>query len=70
MLTAIAVTGFVLTLLGVGVKVVAGVSAFNTIRQGLSLENLGQYKNFDQPVSDILVNVSWSYRDLLIMHSF
>lgn len=54
MLTAIAVTGFVLTLLGVGVKVVAGVSAFNTIRQGLSLENLGQYKNFDQPVSDML----------------
>lgn len=54
MLTAIAITGFVITLLGVGLKVTAGVSAYNAIRQGLSISNMGQYKNFDQPISDML----------------
>ena len=42
MLTAIAITGFVITLLGVGLKVTAGVSAYNAIRQGLSISNMGQ----------------------------
>ena len=56
MLTAIAIGGLVLTLLGLGLKIAVGVSAYHSISQALSLDNMGQYKNFDQPVSDMLAN--------------
>lgn len=53
-MTVIAVSGLALSLLGIGLKVSLGVSAFSSISSALSLNKLGQYKNFDQPVSDIL----------------
>lgn len=53
-MVALTIISFALTLGILTAKVAVGVSAFNTIIDALSLSNLGQYKNFDQPVTDLI----------------
>lgn len=50
----ISILSLALTIGVITTKAALGVSAFNTLKQSIDLSNLGMYKNFDQPVADLL----------------